>query len=68
MRREEILMRAAAMLQTDACDEMHSCSVGDKEWACPDCKKDSDRKCQAQRNVEERRQVAAGLLIMARAA
>lgn len=68
MRREELLMGAAAMLTQDAIDEQHSCAVGDKDWACPDCKKERDGKCQAQRNVEERRQVAVGLLAMARPA
>lgn len=67
MRREELLMRGAAMLQEDATCEQESCAVGDEQWACPDCKKEPDGKCQAMRNVEERRTVAAGLLVMARA-
>ena len=67
MRREELLLKGAAMLQQDAIDEQASCAVGDKEWACPDCKKQRDGKCQAQRNVEERRQVAAGLIVLAKA-
>lgn len=66
MRHEELLMRGAALLQEDAVAEQGSCAVGEKQWACPDCVKDSDGKCQAQRSAEERRQVAAGLLVLAK--
>jgi len=68
VRREELLLRGAALLLEDATAEEKSCSVGERLWACPDCKKDPDGKCQAQRNAEQRREAAAGLIAMGRSA
>ncbi len=67
MRREELLLRGAALLQEDARAEQGSCVFGNKQWACQDCKKDRDGLCQAQRNAKERRDVAAGLIVLAKA-
>lgn len=66
MKPEELFTKAAALLQEDATAEEESCMVGDRKWACPDCRKESDGRCQAMRNVHERRKVSAALLMMAR--
>jgi len=63
-----MLRKAAALLLEDAAAEEGSCAVGEKLWACPDCKKEWDGKCPAQRHVEERRQVSAWLVALARTA
>jgi len=68
MTREELLLRGAALLLEDATAEEKSCSVGERLWACPDCNKEPDGKCQAQRNTEQRREAAAGLIAMGRSA
>jgi len=63
-KRAATLRRAAKLLAEDADAEQESCAVGDRQWTCADCKKDSDGKCQAMRNVEIRRKVAASLALM----
>jgi len=61
-------MRAAALLLLEDADaEQESCAVGDTQWACADCVKESDGKCQAMRNVEIRRKVAVSLDLLAKA-
>lgn len=67
MKTPDALKVAAALLREDATAEQESCAVGDKQWACADCVKDADGKCQPMRNVEVRVRTAATLEMIAEA-
>lgn len=56
------LRRAADLLREDAHDLAQSCERATEPpqaWACEDCVKDSDGKCNARRAYEERLEIAA---------
>ncbi len=67
MNSASVLKTAALLLHEDADAEQQSCAVGEKQWACADCKKDSHGKCQAMHNAEIRRKVAVRLEVIAKA-
>lgn len=59
------MLRATQLLDEDAQAGLESCQVGDRKWACGDCEKDIEGKCQAQNAHDERRRVAVSLRLLA---